>query len=273
VLGAMITVTLVGRRRLTPSLAGSGALFGLPIAMIGLGPTVATAPLLFAAGGAGFSVTSVAGRTLLQRIAPEAVLARIFGVLEGLAMFALALGSVASGVLVETLGVGRAFLVAGLFVPIVLVVAWVELRALDRDARPPDPRALALLRDLPIFAPLSAPSIERILAELTWLDVPSGTVVIREGDPGDRYYILAEGHVEVTLAGAHLSDRGPGDGFGEIALLRNVPRTASVTARTPLRLIAIERDRFLEAVTGHPRSRERAESDAVAQLQVGGLRD
>ena len=271
VVGAMITVTLVGRRRLTPSLAGSGALFGIPIAMIGIAPTVLTAPVLFATGGAGFSVTSVAGRTLLQRIAPEAVLARVFGVLEGLAMFALAVGAVASGILVETLGVGRAFLVAGLFVPIVLALAWAELRVLDRDARPPDPRAVSLLRNLPIFAPLSAPSIERILAELTWLDVPEGTVVIREGDPGDRYYVLADGRVEVTLAGAHLSDRGPGDGFGEIALLRNVPRTATVTACTPLRMIAIERGRFLEAVTGHPRSREQAELDASEQLRVGGI--
>ena len=271
IVGAILAVRLIGRRRLSPSLAGSGGGFGLSICAIGLVPTLATASVLFAASGTGFGVTSVAGRTLLQRIAPEALLARVFGVLEGLGMFALAAGSIGCGILVETLGVGPTLLIAGLFVPAVLAMAWTQLRALDRDARPPDAEALALLRRLPIFAPLSAPSIERILAELTWLVVPAGTVLIREGEVGDRFYILAEGRVEVTLAGAHLSERGPGDSFGEIALIRSVPRTATVTAMTPLRLIAIERDRFLEAVTGHHRSRQRVEAQAAEQMQVGGL--
>ncbi|MEO8273861.1 MAG: MFS transporter [Chloroflexota bacterium] len=266
VLGALASVVLIGRRRMTPALAASGGLFGLPISAIGALPTMLSAPLLFAVSGAGFGVTSVAGRTLLQRTTPESVLARVFGVLEGLAMFSLAIGSLITGALVAWFGVAWALVLEGLIVPAVLLLVWVRLGALDRDARPPDPEALSLLRRLPIFAPLSAPTIEHILAELTWLRVPPGEVVVREGDPGDRFYILAEGEVMVSIRGESVGARGAGEHFGEIALLRSVPRTATVTAMTPLRLIAIERERFLEAVTGHPQSRASAEAVADALL-------
>jgi predicted MFS family arabinose efflux permease len=263
IVGAIATVTLVGRRRLTPSLAASGGLLGLPISAVAILPTVITAPILFAASGAGHSITTVAGQTLLQRIAPEAVLARVFGVLEGVAMFALAIGSVGSGLLVSAIGVGPTLVVAGFVVPAVLALSWIKLQALDRDARPPDPEALALLRRIPIFAPMAATSIERILGELTRFDVPAGQVLIRQGDPGDRFYVVAEGRAEVVRDGAVVAERGPGESFGEIALLRNVPRTATITALTPMRMIAIERDRFLEAVTGHARSHEHAEAIAA----------
>lgn len=268
--GAVMAVALVGRRRLTPSLAGSGMLFGVPVGAIGVVPASATAPLLFAASGVGFSITTVAGSTLLQRIAPEAVLARVFGILEGLRMFALALGSVGIAALVETLGIQFALVVTGLFVPAVLALAWFHLRALDRDARAPDPKALALLRQLPIFAPLSAPAIERIMAALIRLEVPAGHVLIREGEEGDRFYVLVEGQAEVTREGVHIRMCVAGDHVGEIALLRDVPRTATVTAATPLRLLALERAPFLEAVTGHPSSREYAESVAATRMAGAG---
>jgi predicted MFS family arabinose efflux permease len=262
VIGAFATVALVGRRRLTPSLAGSGALFGLPITGFGLLPFIAAAPFLLAVAGAGHSISNMAGQTMLQRTAPEAVLARVFGVLEGVAMWALAIGAVGSGLLVASLGVGPALLVTGLFVPAVLALSWIKLRALDRDARAPDPEALALLRHNPIFAPMAATSIERILGELLRLDATAGQVLIRQGEPGDRFYVVAEGRAEVVRDGVVIAERGPGDHFGEIALLRDVPRTATITALTPMRLIAIERNRFLEAVTGHTQSH--AQAHAVA---------
>jgi predicted MFS family arabinose efflux permease len=260
IVGSALTVTLIGRRRMTPAVGAGGGLFGLPISAIGLAPWVVSAPLLFGASGAGYSLASVAGRTLLQRVAPEAVLTRVFGVLEGLSMFALAMGSVVTGLLIAVFGVGGALIAAGVLVPAVIAVAWFRLGAIDRDARAPDPAALALLRSIPIFAPLSAPSMERILAELTRLDVPAGTALIREGDPGDRFYVIVEGRVAISRADVAIREEGPGDYVGEIALLRDVPRTATVTALTPLRLIAIERERFLEAVTGHSHSRASAEA-------------
>ena len=141
---------------------------------------------------------------------------------------------------------------------------------IDQHARQPDPEALALLRQLPIFAPLSAPSIERILAELTWLELPAGHVVIQQGDAGDRFYVIAAGEVEVTQDGRRLAAGGPGYSVGEIALLRNVTRTATVTTLTPVRAIAIERDRFLEAVTGHTASHGRIEAVASERLSNSG---
>lgn len=264
--GALGTVALVGRRRLTPSFAAGGLLLGVPIAGVGLAPFTLSAPILLAASGAGSSIATMAGRTLLQRIAPAAALARVFGVLEGLEMFALAIGSVGSAALVGVFGIIGALVVTGLLVPATLALAWRPLRALERTARAPDPEALALLRRLPIFAPLSAAAMERIMASLARLEVPSGHVLIREGDEGDRFYVIVEGTVEVTRTGAYVADRVAGDFVGEIALLRNVPRTATVTAVTPLKLLALDRGPFLEAVTGHPQSRERAEAVAAERL-------
>ena len=154
---------------------------------------IAALLLLFAASGAGASLCSVAGRTLLQRTAPERLLGRVFGVLEGLSMLAMAVGSVGIGFVIARAGVPAGLLLTGLVVPVALITTWRELGALDRHARPPDPEALELLRGLEIFRPLSAPAIELILAELEWLDVPAGTTVIRQGDPGDRFYVVADG--------------------------------------------------------------------------------
>jgi predicted MFS family arabinose efflux permease len=267
IIGALATVTLVGRRRLTPALAASGGLCGAPIVAFGVLPFIALAPVLLAVSGAGRSISTMAGQTLVQRTAPEALLTRVFGVAEGVSMFALAIGAVASGVLVATFGVVPALLVTGLLVPVVVLASWFKLRDLDRHARAPDPEALALLRRLPIFSPLAATSMEHILGELIRLDVPAGHVIIRQGDRGDRFYVVAEGHARVTREGLAIAEPGPGEYFGEIALLRDVPRTATITALTPMRLIAIERDRFLEAVTGHSQSREHALAVAAERTQ------
>ena len=268
VVGALVTVALVGRRRMTPALAGGSATYGLPISAIAVAPSPVTAVGLLAAAGIGFSIVSVAGRTLLQRIAPEAVLGRVFGVLEGLTMFALASGAVLAGTLIAAVGVEGALVAVGLIVPIAVAVAWVGLAAIDRDARPIDSEALELLRRLPVFAPLSALAIERILADLVRVEVPAGEVVIREGDPGDRFFVIVEGQTSVSVNGVTVGGGEAGGHFGEIALLRDVPRTATVTAVTALKLIAIERGPFLEAVTGHPESHASAEAVADERLAV-----
>jgi MFS family permease len=260
IVGAGLSVALVGRRRLMPPLVQGSMLFGAPIVVVGAAPAALTAPFLFAATGAGRSVSSVAGNTLLQRTTPDDVLSRVFGVFEGLAMFALAIGSVGASSLVGWLGIRGALVVAGAFVPATTLLLARPLLAIDRAAKAPDPEALALLRRLPIFAPLSAPAIERVMAHLVRLELPAGEVLIREGEEGDRFYVIVEGDVAASRGGAHLADRHAGDYIGEIALMRDVPRTATVTALTDLRLLALDREPFLEAVTGYPQSRERLEA-------------
>lgn len=136
-----------------------------------------------------------------------------------------------------------------LLLPLGAVCGAARLRSIDRHAHPPIVE-LALLRSLPLFAPLSAPLLEGLARSLVPLEVEAGTEVIRRGDPGDRFYVIAEGELEVT---GHRAI-GRGEGFGELALLADVPRTATVVARTPARLFALERDAFLTAVTGHPGS-------------------
>jgi MFS family permease len=258
IVGATSTVTLVGRRRLTPSLAGGAVLFGAPIGLVAVAPSAVSASLLFAAAGAGRSVGDVSGRTLLQRISPNEVLSRVFGVLEGLTMLALVVGSVAAAALIETWGEQTALVVVGAFLPLVILLSSGRLLSIDRSAQAPDTEILRLLREIPFFAPLPAPAMERVMADVFTVEAAAGHRLIREGDQGDLFYVIVEGMVEITRGGELVSEQGPGAYVGEIALLRDVPRTASVIAKTPLRLLALEREPFLLAVTGHSGSHEAA---------------
>jgi CRP-like cAMP-binding protein len=152
-----------------------------------------------------------------------------------------------------------------------MVVLWIPLASIDREAKAPDPETLAFVRRLPIFAPLPPPAIERILAHITPLDVPAGEVFIREGDVGERFFMIVDGKAEVTRDGAHVTYRTAGEHVGEIALLRDVPRTATVTAITPMKLLILDREAFLEAVTGHPQSHERAQAIVEDRLPPKSL--
>jgi MFS family permease len=264
--GAALAVALVGRRRLVPPLAGGTFAFGGPIAVVGAAPLAASAPVLFAVAGGGGSIAWVAGSTLLQRIAPNEMLARVFGILEGMGSFALAIGSLGASGLIEAFGVRITLVAVGAFAPAVMLVLWIPLRSVDREAAPPDAETLAFVRRIPIFAPLPPPTIEFIVANLIPLGVPAGEVFIRQGDVGDRIFMIVEGEAEVTRDGAHLTDLTAGEHVGEVALLRDVPRTATVTAKTPLKLLSLDRGPFLEAVTGHPQSHARAEAIVEERL-------
>jgi CRP-like cAMP-binding protein len=97
----------------------------------------------------------------------------------------------------------------------------------------------------------------------------AGTELVREGAAGDLFYVVEAGHVEVTRAGGRVTDLGPGDYFGEIALLRDVPRSATCTATTNVELYTIDRERFVSAVTGNNTSASEIES--VIHRRLGGL--
>jgi MFS family permease len=266
--GAALSVTLVGRRRLVPALAGGTFVFSGPVAVIGAAPAAATAPAWFAVAGAGGSVAWVAGSTLLQRISPDEMLARVFGVLEGLRAFALAIGSLGASALIAAFGVRVALVVIAALAPAVILALWIPLSSIDRDAPAPDPELVTFVRRIPLFSPLLPPAIERIVAHLERAELASGEIVIREGDVGDRFILIVSGEVEVTRDGISVTTLRAGDHVGEIALLRDVPRTATVTTTTPVELLTLSRAVFLEAVTGYPRSRERAEAIVEARLPV-----
>jgi MFS family permease len=251
-LGAAAAMTLIGRSRLAPAFVLGVVAIGVPIALVALAQGPLTAILLLGVAGIGKSFFDVTARTLLQRTVDDDVLARVFGVQEGMAMAALAVGSAVAPILVVTLGVDATFVLAGLSLPVVALLVLRRIRAVDRDARLADPADVALLRGTPIFEPLGPANIERVARNLVRVEADPGMVVIREGDPGDRFYVIERGEVEVSRHGEPLAKLGPGDFFGEIALLRNVPRTATVTTSGFASLRSLDRAQFLAAVTGSP---------------------
>ena len=265
--GVALTVTLIGRPRLATPFGVGVLLFGLPLALLGLGGGPVIAVSLLLVSGAGRSLMDVAGRTLLQRVAPHALLARIFGVLEGIDMASLAVGSVVASLLVAGLGPSAAFVAIGLLLPVAVALTAGSLREIDMAAEV-HLVELELLRRIPIFAPLSALVLERLAASLVPAHAEPGDTILRQGDAGDRYYVVADGRVTVLVDGVTVRELGPGEGFGEIALLRAVPRTASVVALTEVELLALERGPFLEVVTGHPQSVAAAEGVVAAHLST-----
>jgi MFS family permease len=261
-LGGAGTFTIVGRPRLAAVAAAGALVWGVAIATVGLVPSAVAAPILVVIGSAGLAIVDICGRTMLQRSVRDEILGRVFGLQEGLGMAGLATGSVLVPILVGVFGLVGAVVAVGAILPLFVALRWPRLADLERGAGVPA-REIALLRAGPIFRPLPAPELEAVARRASWLDVPAGEGLITEGDAGDRFYVLAAGSLRVERGGVHLRDVAqPGEGVGEIAILRDVPRTASVFTKEPSTLLAIDRAPFLAAVTGHPEAY--AAADAVA---------
>ena len=266
VIGALAAFSLAGRLRLAPSFGLGIAIWGVPIALIGVFPHAALALVLFGCVGLGNTLVDVAGTTLLQRSAPDAVLARVFGVLESLIVGSIGIGALVAPFLVHVLGIRWALVAVGAFLPAVVAMTWQTLAAVDVAS--PAPAGLDLLRGVPFLAPLPAPTLEALAGRLERVHVPAGATIVARGDRGDRFYVVAAGEVEVAPQEAVSSVEGRGGYFGEIALLRDVPRTATVTARTDTELLALEGPDFVTAVTGAPSAHEAAEAVVGARLGV-----
>jgi MFS family permease len=267
--GAIVALALVGRRRLGADFGLGLVLWGIPIALIGVWPERAPAFVFLALVGVGNTLVDVAALTLLQRAAPDEVLARVFGVIESLLVGAIGLGAILAPLLDSLLGIRGALIASGLLLLALTGLAWRQLTSLDEETTVPA-QQLALLGRLPMFAPLPAPTLEHLARALRSVAVRAGENVVREGETGDRFYVVGSGELEVYGRGGLLATLGPSDYFGEIALLREVPRTATVTAKSDAKLLTLERDEFVAAVTGHPESREAA--DAVIGARLGRLR-
>src|SRR5215469_14465858 len=264
VLAALVSATLVGRRLGGPILASALLLSGaLAVLAFGLG-LAATVALLIVVG-ASRALLDVASRTLMQRSVPAQLLGRIFGVLEGLTMAGLAVGALLVPALVHLGGSRLALLGVAAVLPLAAAVGWRGLFGLDSGVSVPVVE-IALLRSLPLFAELPAPAVEGLAGALTPVRVPAGTVLIRQGDPGDAYYAIAAGELDALQDGHLLRRCGRGEGVGEIALLRAIPRTATVIAHTAATVYQLNRELFLTAVLGHAATYRLA--DRIADVRL-----
>jgi hypothetical protein len=206
----------------------------------------------------------ISAMTLLQRAAPPDVSGRVFGCLESVIVGSLALGALVAPALISTLGIRGALLVIGGFLPVLSILRWGSLSRIDEGSRVPEERVDAL-RAVPFLSPLPVQTLEYLGGRLLPVTLAPGQTLFEAGDHGDRFYLLHEGTLEIDLPSETKLEQPPAY-VGEIALLRDIPRTATVRARTDASLWALEREDFLDAVTGHARSRASADEVAVARL-------
>jgi MFS family permease len=265
--GAGLAV-LVDRGQLVAGLVVGSLITGAAIALPGLWPVVAAAFIGWLAIGVGYTFVEVAANTLLQRLGDDELLARVRGSLETARFAAMGLGAIAVAALVELAGIRATILTLAALLPLFALLKWSQLRAFEIGA-PVEEAHFALLRDDRIFAPLPLATVERLTHDLVAINVEADTEVITQGDRGDRFYLIESGRVEVFEDGVHRRFQGQGESFGEIALLRGDPRTATVRTVMPTRLQALDRDRFISAVTGHMRAKDSADEVIATRLGSG----
>ena len=263
----MVAAALIGRRLSSNFLLGIG-LWGIPIALIGVFPEPAPTLLFLAFVGLGNTLVDVSAFTLLQRAVPEEVLARAFGAVQALWVAAIGIGSIAAPLLIAAADIRGALLITGALLPTLAIL--LRRRLAQLDAVPVPERELELLRGIELFAPLPQPTQESLAQVLRPVRLASGEELFRAGRR--RRPLL---HRRRRRGGdrhrrACRPETGPGGYFGEISLLRDVPRTATVRAKGDVELFALDRDDFIAAVTGHDASAEVA--DSVIATRLGSIR-
>lgn len=250
VVGSLGASMLVSGRRLA-AIQGIGvALWGLPLSLSGAFPAEAAVLGLMGVIGVGNALVDIGLYTVVQRLVPEHLLARVFGALESLTSLTVAIGSLLTPVAIALFGIRGALVALGLVAPALVVLAWRRLRTIDGSIAYRD-EEIGVLKKVGMLRPLPMPAIEGLATHVSHTVLPEGQEVFHQGDSGDRFYVIEQGEADVIGDGRFVRTMKPGDGFGEIALLRGTARTTTVRARTPLRLYALHRNHFLPAVTGY----------------------
>ena len=264
--GGAAAAGLVHVTRLGRAFVAGLLLWGLPLVWLALTPNAAVAFLALVVVGVGNAIEDVGLFTLLARSASPRSGGRVLGAAEFVIQAGLGAGSAAAPALLHSLGIrGTLALVGGGL----SVLALVHVRRFARfdEAVPAPGQEVELLRRLAMFAPLPLAVIELLASDLQPHEFPAGTVAVREGEVGDLFHVIVTGSAAVSVRGAPRPSLAPGDCFGEIALLRGIPRTATVVADQPLRTLALDRETFLVAVTGNRMSGD--EADALVTRRLG----
>ena len=265
IVGSAVCSLLVGSRRMTRWLAIGVALWGAPLAVMGLVPHYLVALAAACVIGVGNAVVDVTAFTLLARMVPDALMARVFGVLESFGAFAVGIGSLAVPLMIALIGPRGALVAFGVVAPIVGALWWRRLTAIDATVAVRSD-VISLLREVPMLRPLPVPAIERLAQAVRPEEVAAGETVFEAGDLGDRFYVIASGTVDVLDETTVVRAMGPGEGFGEIALMGGTTRTMSVRAAGPVELYAISAGEFLSAITSIGESRSAADAARSAYL-------
>jgi predicted MFS family arabinose efflux permease len=270
VLGGVAGLALLGRGRLAAGLAAGLAVAGLAFVAVGAWPEAAWAFPALAVMGVGFALVESALLTLTQRLAADDVLGRVFGVEETIEVVALGLGSVLAAALVAWLEPRGALIASGVVLPVVAALIVRRVAGWEAGTQVPE-RVFGLVRGLPLFAPLPLATLENLALRLSERAYAPGERIVTQGDSADAFFVIADGEVEVRVDGTFRRREGSGEFFGEIALLRDAPRTATVTALRPVNALVIGRDHFLAMVGAHARSAGAAEAAADARLAADEL--
>ena len=266
VLGGMLAISRAARGRLGTDLLAGVLLWSLPLLLVTAWPSAAACFAAMLLLGVGNPLVDVNLDTIVQRIAPDAVLGRVFGALEACLIATMALGALMMPFAIDWAGLRWALFVVAAPVALGALALLPRLRRLE--TRLAAPANLSLLAAVDIFAPLSGVVLESLARSASQVRFAEGDVLVRQGDESDRFFVIETGLVEVTQAGRVLRQEGPGEYFGEIGLLRDVPRTATITALQDTVLQAIDRADFLQAVTGHREASLAAETTAARRLAV-----
>ncbi len=269
ILGSFLAFGLVGRGRLAAWFGLGVALFGAPLVVIGAAPQQAATILLLAVVGVGNALIDVGGFTLLARLADERVLARMFAGFEAILTLGVAAGGLVTPLVVEQLGIRAALVTIGLLAPLAVGGSWRALRHLDAEVRVRD-EDIETMRAIRMLGALPVATIEQLAGQLEHAEFDPRQTVFHQGDPGEYFYVLRAGRAEVVLDGHVVKTLGAGECFGEIALLRDQPRSATVraSADAPLRVSRLRRSTYLTAVTGYPVAAAAGEDLVASRLEA-----
>jgi MFS family permease len=263
--GSALWTRLVGSRAMTRWLGVAVVLWGLPLALMAATPWFAVALLAAGVIGIGNALVDVTAFTTLARLAPDPYLGRVFGLLESVGAIAVAVGGLVVPVLIELLGTEGAFFAVGFVAPVVVLVAWPKLRQTDA-ALTVRTDVIALLREVPMIRPLPVPVLEHLACHMETIELTPGQAVFEAGDLGDVFYVVESGQVEVVDQGRVVRVLGRGEGFGEIALLTDTPRTMSVRSAGPAVLNGVHRSDFVPAIMSFGDARSVAEATRAGYL-------
>jgi MFS family permease len=267
VASSLAASTFVTGRRLAV-LEGIGVvLWGLPLTLSGAFPHEPVVLVLLGVIGVGNALVDIGLHTLPARLVPEELLARVFGAKASLTALSIAVGSFITPFAIDLIGIRGALAVLGLVGPTLAALTWRRLQAIDAAIAHRD-REIEVLNDVAMFRPLPMPAIDELALHVENVRVDAGQEVFHQGDHGDRFYVIGDGEAEVIGDGRLIRSLDPGDGFGEIALLHDTVRTATVRARTPLHLYTLDRHHFLSAVTGYESSEREADALVLDRLSA-----